>query len=500
MVPKLLSAGKSFKGLARYLMHDANAETKERVAWTHTLNLAHDDVGLAVDEMLWTSRAAEMLKREAGIRAGGRPLENPVKHFSLNWHPSEEVTRDDMVETVRDFLNHMGWSEHQALIVCHNDRHPHVHVMLNAVHPENGRALDTGFERRRAQEWAFRYEREHFQIFCEERLLPKEEREPSPTREAWQKLKEAEQQHDRREADRVFRAWDYFERNDAGLPDAAEWKLLKAMQQQERKAFFAQGKEEFRALRNAIFREVRTEFREEWRDYYAAMRKGESKQRLAGKKRDIISRQNKELESRRDPACNALREKRDDDYAAILYWQREDRVWLKERQARGIRSFEMLDCYVEHRQRLAERQAQHDAPTNAAAGERWQDAAGEVCSPSPELAPVRQRTPTEFFEEGGHEHFRIRGPVDSIGGLGLGALGALSGIMERLFDGFLGGAPTPKSRQSPPPDQSKPIEPQRERRARATTDKETATLAQTQEAAEIQAYWEERRRRGRERD
>lgn len=151
MIPKLLSSGKSFKGCAQYLTHDPKAETARRVAWTHTLNCANDHVLSAVDEMLWTFRDAELLKEEAGVRAGGRPLENPVKHFSLNWHPSQDPTREEMIAATEDFLKHMGWSERQALLVAHQDKeHDHAHVMLSRIHPEHGKALDDGFEKRRA--------------------------------------------------------------------------------------------------------------------------------------------------------------------------------------------------------------------------------------------------------------------------------------------------------------------------------------------------------------
>src|SRR6185369_7448957 len=109
------------------------AKTSERVDWTHTLNLAYDHVPSAVDEMLWTYRAADLLKQQAGLGAGGRRLNHAAKHFSLNWHPSEQPDRQHMIETVKDFLRHMGWYEHQAILVGHNDRHPHVHVLVNAV-------------------------------------------------------------------------------------------------------------------------------------------------------------------------------------------------------------------------------------------------------------------------------------------------------------------------------------------------------------------------------
>ncbi len=73
MIVRVMSRGKSFNGLATYLTHDADqAKTTGRVAWTHTHNLANDDVPCAVNGMVWTARDAELLKQEAGVRAGGR--------------------------------------------------------------------------------------------------------------------------------------------------------------------------------------------------------------------------------------------------------------------------------------------------------------------------------------------------------------------------------------------------------------------------------------------
>ena len=122
MIIRILSSGKSFTGAANYLTHDPEAQTDERVAWTHTLNLANDHVPSAVDEMLWTARNAELLKQEAGIRAGGRATENPVKHLSLNWSPEDHPTREHMIESTEEFLRHMKWQEHQALLVFHSDK------------------------------------------------------------------------------------------------------------------------------------------------------------------------------------------------------------------------------------------------------------------------------------------------------------------------------------------------------------------------------------------
>lgn len=146
MIVKFAKAGKSFKGVMQYLAHDPDhAETSERVAWSHTLNLAHDDVEAAVDEMRSTALNADVLKAEHGI--GGRKVEKPVRHVSLNWHPDETPDREAMIGAAQSFLKHMGWADHQAILIAHDDKaYRHVHLVVNAIHPESGRKLDDGFE------------------------------------------------------------------------------------------------------------------------------------------------------------------------------------------------------------------------------------------------------------------------------------------------------------------------------------------------------------------
>jgi hypothetical protein len=184
MIVRIQRGGKSFKGLGTYLAHDkGKARTSERVAWTHTFNLANDDVPSAIDEMYWTYRAADQLKREAGIGTGGRRVERPVRHASLNWHPSQQPTKAEMLEAVQDFLRYMGWQEHQCVLFAHNDRpHQHVHVMVNAISPLDGRSLDTGFEWNRAEHWREDFDRRQRRQLDQDNK-PFEEREDAPTRE-----------------------------------------------------------------------------------------------------------------------------------------------------------------------------------------------------------------------------------------------------------------------------------------------------------------------------
>src|SRR5215831_3163511 len=229
MIVRILSGGKSFKGLSDYLTHDPEAETTNRLAWTHTHNLANDHVPSAVNEMLWTARDAELLKQEAGIRAGGRATENPVKHLSLNWSPEDNPTREHMIETTEEFLRHMKWQEHQAIVVAHADKsYAHVHVMLNVVHPETGLRLDDNFERRRAQEWALQYEREQGRIHCEQRLQSPDQREDAPPRNVWQAFQENQKEFENRE--NQLRQQQINPDEVAKNQRNSEWEILKELQ------------------------------------------------------------------------------------------------------------------------------------------------------------------------------------------------------------------------------------------------------------------------------
>jgi hypothetical protein len=336
MIVRILSRGKSFKGLATYLTHDAEqAKTDERVAWTHTLNLANDHVPSAVDEMLWTARNAELLKQEAGVRAGGRMTENSVKHLSLNWAPDDKPTREHMIETTEEFLRHMKWQEHQAILVAHDDKaHAHVHVMLNVVHPEIGLRLNDDFERRRAQAWALEYERGNGKIYCEQRLKTPEEREKSMPRNIWLAFQDNEKSFGKSEE--LLRQQELNIAEESKNQKNYEWRILKEIQRTERKEFFAEGKLEFKELRLSIYRDVRENFRERWANFYSAQRDGADSEALAALKAELVADQKAVLEVRRDIACGELREFRNERYRELLDDQRQIRAELRGRQQDGL--------------------------------------------------------------------------------------------------------------------------------------------------------------------
>ncbi len=64
-------------------------------------------------------------------------------HYSISWPEYEQLPQDDMLKIADRTLEDLGLQEHQAIIVAHNDTaHPHIHVMVNRVHPETGVAWE----------------------------------------------------------------------------------------------------------------------------------------------------------------------------------------------------------------------------------------------------------------------------------------------------------------------------------------------------------------------
>jgi len=184
MIVRMHKTGRSFKGIAKYLLHDPDhAKTDDRVAWTATRNLATRNSEVASRVMAATALDQDRLKKEAGVKSTGRKSNKHVMHYSLSWHEEEagSLTRDEMLQAVEQSLAVLGRdatdkhrrqyaNEHQAMIVCHDDEpHPHVHVVVNRVHPEHGVMLPSSYERDNLSRWAKQYEQERGKIYCENR-------------------------------------------------------------------------------------------------------------------------------------------------------------------------------------------------------------------------------------------------------------------------------------------------------------------------------------------
>jgi hypothetical protein len=124
------SSGKSFRALAAYLANARTGEEQDRVAWKTARNLPTDDPELAATFMRAT---------------GGRSdrVEKPVYHIALSFDPGDVVDRAIMERVADRVLERLGLAEHQAVIVAHRDRaHAHLHLLVNRVHPETGKAWE----------------------------------------------------------------------------------------------------------------------------------------------------------------------------------------------------------------------------------------------------------------------------------------------------------------------------------------------------------------------
>ena len=132
--------------------------------------LATNDVMRGSRMMEATARDAPVLKKLAGVKATGRKLKKPMVHYSLSWAPDERPIQWTMRQAVDGSLKALGLENRQALVVAHGDRaHPHVHVIVNRVDPETGKAANMGRDRIKLSKWAEGYEREQGRIRCHQR-------------------------------------------------------------------------------------------------------------------------------------------------------------------------------------------------------------------------------------------------------------------------------------------------------------------------------------------
>ena len=252
MVPRIAKAGRSFKGAALYYLHDKGASTSERVAFVETANLATNDPDIAVAHMVDTATHAAALKKAAGIK-GGRPLQTPVYTFSLAWHPSETPTKAEQLEAAQEALNRLGLADRQAVFIGHNDTdHPHVHVMVNRVCQDTGRAANLGNDRLVLSDWALAYRKERGQDhYCPNRAENHAKRQQSyvkddsMSRQQWVAWKKGE----------TAKLWDEF-RTDRAKASPVRKSQFDALWEQ-RQTRTAQRRDEIKKL-----------FKPEWRDTF----------------------------------------------------------------------------------------------------------------------------------------------------------------------------------------------------------------------------------------
>ena len=123
MITKSTTGG-SFRGLANYLEGEEKLEFKE----AHNLAGDHKDHYVRMME-----DTASMSKAD-----------QPVYHVSISYADGDDPSKKMMMEDGNQVLKKLGLEDHQAVFVAHRDAdHKHLHMMINRVHPEKGKAWNT---------------------------------------------------------------------------------------------------------------------------------------------------------------------------------------------------------------------------------------------------------------------------------------------------------------------------------------------------------------------
>ena len=146
--------GRAFKGLLKYLHEGRKGEENpDRVIWSEARNLSTTDPMVVAGVMVATAKQSRRVKK-------------PVYHLPISWPPEEQPPKEVQMQVAETLLDDLGLSEHQQLIVAHDDgRCPHIHIVVNTVHPETGRAWNPWQDVPRIMESLERQERElGFQI------------------------------------------------------------------------------------------------------------------------------------------------------------------------------------------------------------------------------------------------------------------------------------------------------------------------------------------------
>ena len=167
--------GRSFKGALRYLLRGArDAPNPERVLYAETVNIL-SDLADAAHDMATTWEGRFRLMRTTGISAhNGADNTAPVYHAVLSWTPEEDPpSPTEMAEHAKQLLHLLGLGEHEAVLVVHGDTvNPHIHIIVNTVHPITGRTAPLRFDKRIMQGFAARYEEQRGKIVCQGRFVP----------------------------------------------------------------------------------------------------------------------------------------------------------------------------------------------------------------------------------------------------------------------------------------------------------------------------------------
>ena len=246
------TTGRSFKGVGKYVLNDkGTTASAERVAFIETENLAFTDGKRAIAEMVHTATNQKALRRRNGDRATA--TSKPVYHYSLSWETSETPSLKEQMEAARESLKALGLEDRQAMIVGHTDTdNPHVHVVVNLVHPETGKTASLSNDRVKLSNWAQAYREERGQAhLCPQRKQNNDRRSKGEfvkannmTRQEWEAWKKAQTKG----------IWNEFRADKAAAKETRKGQFDAAWREKQER--FALRRDEIKQLYKPIWRDV----------------------------------------------------------------------------------------------------------------------------------------------------------------------------------------------------------------------------------------------------
>ncbi len=153
VIVKVASIRQSFGGTARYLERGhqgREVDSQDRVDWVTSRNL----IGTEDPKV-----AAALMDATADRN---RRVQEPAYHVKVAFAVDDgpRLGRNRMEAIADDLIRRMQLEQHEVLIVAHKDTdHPHMHLLVNRVHPEHGKAWDRYRDFRRWEKAARELER-----------------------------------------------------------------------------------------------------------------------------------------------------------------------------------------------------------------------------------------------------------------------------------------------------------------------------------------------------
>lgn len=104
--------------------------------------------------------------------AANNKTEKPVLHISLNPHPDDKLTDEQLCDIAQEYMDKLGYGDQPYLVYKHEDLdRKHIHIVSVRV-DENGRKIDDSFEKRRSKDITRELEQKY-------NLLPAEKKQYS---------------------------------------------------------------------------------------------------------------------------------------------------------------------------------------------------------------------------------------------------------------------------------------------------------------------------------